>query len=177
MNLPFPYKRWGRSLAPWILLAIAFQVGIRWVWPMQVEQALASLDRQRVLKTVVPRPEVLTARRDSLLRDSIELGRALVRARDRAVPANDPAAALAAELVPEFGAAGWSLQRVKAQAKDGVAVLDLGADANFQSVLDMLGRLRRNRFAIQIRRLSIRPISSGKLGVDLVVSAPIRSQP
>ena len=177
LNLPRGSRPLLRDLAPWIAASLALQVGLRLVWLHQTRSIRSDLARTRELRDVVPAPASLHARIDSLVADSALLSSHLASARGRTLESSDPAAELASRLVPLLGREGWKLQRVRADTKEGWAILDMGAEADFGRILSGLRLLRTSPTALQIRRLSIRPSSGGRLGIDLQVASPARTGP
>jgi hypothetical protein len=170
-------KTWSRDIAPWVVAAVGIQMGLHVVWPAQFAAAGADRERAGRLRTVVPDAHVLQRRVDSLLTDSVRLGRLLERAESRQIAGSDPAASLAASVVPLVGAQGWKLDRVKADASGGFATLDLGASTTFSSALEGLREIRRLPLSIKVRKLSMRPNPSGRLSVDLQIAVPTRESP
>jgi len=166
-----------RSLAPWVAASLALQTGLRVVWLDQTRSFRADFARAAELRQVVPEPAALSARIAALEKDSSLLRSRLASARGRTVESSDPAAELAARLVPMLGGEGWKLQRVKAESKSGWATLDLGAEADFGQMLSGLRRMRIQPTALQVRRFSVRPSGHGPLGVDLQVAAPEGTRP
>lgn len=166
-----------RDIAPWMVAALGFQIGLHSLWPAQFESALSHQARAQRLRTVVPDSTVLRSRAESLMTDSVHLGRQLALAKSRLLSGTDPAALLAARIVPLLGENGWKLDKVKADAAGGYATLDLGASANFQSTLAGLREIRRIPLSIKVRRLSLRPNPSGRLSVDLQIAVPTRETP
>ena len=179
MALSFPSgtRSFLRTLAPWIAASLALQVGLRLVWVHQTRSFRSDLARTRELRDVVPAPAALQARIDSLVADSALLSSHLASARGRTLESSDPAAELATRLVPLLGGEGWKLQRVRAETKEGWAILDIGAESSFGHILSGLRRVRTLPTALQIRRLSIRSAGGGKLGIDLQVASPARMAP
>jgi len=177
LNLPTGSRSLLRSLAPWLAASLALQVGLRVLWPHQTRSIRSDLARTRDLRDVVPAPASLQAHIDSLVADSALLASRLAWARGRTLEGSDPAAELASRLVPLLGGEGWKLQRVRAETKEGWAILDLGAESDFGRILSGLRRLRTLPTSIQIRRLSIRPAGGGRLGIDLQVASPARTGP
>jgi hypothetical protein len=167
----------AREIAPWVVAAVGIQTGLHVVWPAQFAAANADRETAGRLRAVVPDTRVLQARVDSLLTDSVRLGRLLDRAKSRQLPGSDPAALLAARIVPLVGTLGWKLDRVKAEVAGGFATLDLGASTTFPSALEGLGGIRRLPLSIKIRKLSMRPNPSGRLSVDLQIAVPTRETP
>ncbi|MBK8801045.1 MAG: hypothetical protein IPN71_03125 [Fibrobacteres bacterium] len=159
-------------LAPWLAAAILVQLGISEVWSRQTQSALKDLVESRRLAAVVPNASTLQRRIDSLARDTALLGERLRHSNARILRESDPGAVLAAYLVPELGSQGWRLQRVRAEAKEGWAVLDLGAEADFNQILSGLDKIRRSTRALRIRRLAIRPLPHGRLAIDIQVASP-----
>lgn len=157
---------------PWLVAAILLQVGISQVWPRQTESAIKDLLESRRLAAVVPDVSTLRSEIDSLSRDTALLGGRLRHSNARILRESDPGAALAAHLVPELAGQGWKLQRVRAEAKAGWAVLDLGAESDFNQILSGLDKIRRSTRALRIRRLAIRPLPQGRLAIDLQVASP-----
>ena len=167
----------ARDVAPWVVAALALQVGLHLLWPAQFAAARRDRARAGELRAVVPDALVLRERVDSLRADSVALGRRLAFARSRHLVGSDPAAQLAARVVPLLGQRGWKLDKVKADASGGFAVLDLGASASFASALDGLREIRGLPLSVRVRRLSLRPHPSGKLAVDLQIAIPTREAP
>jgi hypothetical protein len=162
----------ARRLAPWIAAALFLQLGLRLVWPAQMASARRNFAIASDLREEAPDSLALRRRIEAQVSDSIHLGERIGRARHRAMTGSDPAAALAARLVPSLADAGWKFQRVRAEAKGSWAILDLGAEAPFDQVISGLRTLRASSTAIQIRRLSLRPALAGRLGVDLQIASP-----
>lgn len=179
MALRFPTSTRSvlRTLAPWIAGSLALQVGLRLIWVGQMRTIRTDLALAGELREILPAPAILQERLDSLQADTTLLSAHLASARDRTLESSDPAAELASRLVPLLGGEGWKLQRVRAETKDGWAILDLGAESDFGRILSGLRQVRTRPTALQIRRLSIRPGTGGKLGVDLQVASPARSEP
>jgi hypothetical protein len=148
---------------------------VRAVWLHQTRSIRTDIARTRELRDVVPAPASLNARIDSLKTDSLLLSTRLAWARLRVVESSDPAAELAARLVPLLGKEGWKLQRVRAESKDGWATLDIGAESDFGRILSGLRTIRMQSTALQVRRFSIRPAGPGRLGIDLQVASPART--
>lgn len=161
-----------RRRLPWLVGAILLQWGIGEIWPRQTESALVDIVESRRLAAVVPDGTTLRRRIDSLARDTALLGERLRYSNARILRESDPGAALAAHLVPELGNQGWKLQRVRAEAKGGWAVLDLGAEAGFGQILSGLDKIRRSTRALRVRRLAIRPLAQGRLAIDIQVASP-----
>lgn len=172
MRIPSNARAAARLLAPWIAAALFLQLGLRAVWPIQTASARRSLAIASQLRGEVPDPKVLRRRIDSLAADSASLSAHIDLACRREMAGADPAAALAARLVPLLGEGGWKLQRVRADTKDGWAILDLGAEAPFEQVLVGLREIRSSSTALRIRRFSLRPAAAGRLGIDLQVASP-----
>lgn len=170
-------KSWLRAMAPWVVAALAVQTGLHLVWPDQFASAVADRETTRRLRTVVPDARVLQERVDSLRTDSVRLAGLLERAKSRQLPGSDPAASLAARVVPLVGAQGWKLDRVKADASGGFATLDMGASTTFASALAGLREIRRLPLSIQVRKLAMRPHPSGRLTLDLQIAVPTREAP
>jgi len=179
MALSFPNgtRSLLRTLAPWVAASLALQVGLRLVWLHQTRSIRSDLARTRELRDVVPAPASLQARIDSLVADSVLLSSHLASARGRTLESSDPAAELASRLVPLLGGEGWRLQRVRAETKDGWAILDIGAESDFGRIVSGLRTVRTLPTALRIRRLSIRPAGGGRLGIDLQVASPARTGP
>ena len=171
------FKAWSRAIAPWVVAAVGIQTGLHVVWPAQFAAANADREKADRLRTVVPDAKVLQDRVDSLLTDSVHVGRLLERAKSRQISGSDPAASLAARVVPLVGAQGWKLDRVKAEATGGFATLDLGASTTFSSALEGLREIRRLPLSIKVRKLSLRPNPSGRLSLDLQIAVPTRESP
>lgn len=161
-----------RRRLPWLVGALLLQWGVSEIWPRQTESGLVDLVESRRLAAVVPDAATLRRRIDSLSRDTALLGERLRYSNARILRESDPGAALAAHLVPELGSQGWKLQRVRAEAKGGWAVLDLGAEADFGQILSGLDKIRRSSRALRVRRLAIRPLAQGHLAIDLQVASP-----
>ena len=174
MKIPSGSRSLLRTLAPWIAAAFAVQVGLRLVWVRQARSIRSDLARAAELRDVVPAPATLQRRIDSLASDSLVLSTHLASARRRTLESSDPAADLASRLVPILGGDGWRLQRVRAETKEGWAVLEIGAECDFGRILSGLRHVRTHSTALQIRRLSIRPAGGGRLGIDLQVVSPAR---
>lgn len=170
-------RSWLREIAPWVVGALGIQIGLHVVWPDQFAAAVADRETTRRLRTVVPDARVLQERVDSFLTDSVRLAGLLERARSRQLPGSDPAASLAARVVPLVGAQGWRLDRVKADASAGFATLDMGATTTFPAALEGLREIRRLPLSIQVRKLSMRPHPSGRLTLDLQIAVPTREAP
>lgn len=170
-------RTWLRTIAPWVVAAAGIQTGLQVVWPDQFAAATADREASRRLREVVPDARILQSQVDTLRTDSVRLARLLDRARSRQLPGSDPAALLASRVVPLVGARGWKLDRVKADAADGFATLDMGASTTFAAALEGLRDLRRLPLSIQVRRLSMRPHPSGRLSVDLQIAVPTREAP
>jgi hypothetical protein len=166
------WRTGARLVAPWIAAALALQLGLRLVWPHQVESARRNFSTASDLRAEAPDSQALHRRIGALASDSVLLAKRIERARHRAMAGSDPAATLAARMVPILADGGWKFQRVRAEAKDGWAILDLGAEAPFDRVLAGLRALRVGSTAVQIRRLSLRPASAGRLGIDLQIASP-----
>jgi hypothetical protein len=179
MALSFPSgtRSFLRTLAPWVAGALALQLGLRVVWVRQTRSIRSDLARATELRDVVPAPATLQRRIDSMVSDSVLLSSHLAWARTRSLEGSDPAADLASRLVPILGGDGWKLQRVRAETKEGWAVLEIGAESDFGRILSGLGHVRTHPAALQIQRLSIRPAGGGRLGIDLQVVSPARMQP
>jgi hypothetical protein len=167
----------ARDLAPWIAAALGIQIGLHALWPAQYASAVSDREHARRLRSVVPDARILQRRIDSLRTDSVLLGERLQRAKSRQLSGSDPAALLASRIVPLLGQHGWKLDKVKAEAAGGLAILDLGATATFASTLEGLRAVRRVPLSIKIRRLSLRPNPSGRLSVDLQIAVPNREAP
>ena len=163
---------WSRTLAPWVVAAILLQAGLREVWPRQVRFALERALAARELRQVAPDPVSLGLRAKSLARDSAILAARISQLRSRTLPGADPGAELASRLVPQLAQDGWKLQKVKADAQAGWAVLDLGVESDFPGILRGLHRIRTAPWAMQVRRFSVRPGTQAGLQVDLQVAAP-----
>lgn len=170
-------RSWLREIAPWVVGALGIQIGLHVVWPDQFAAAVADRGTTRRLRTVVPDARVLQGRVDSFLTDSVRLAGLLERAKSRQLPGSDPAASLAARVVPLVGAQGWRLDRVKADASAGFATLDMGATTTFPAALEGLREIRRLPLSIQVRKLSMRPHPSGRLTLDLQIAVPTRETP
>ena len=162
----------ARLLAPWIAAALLARLGLGVVWPAQTDSARRNFAIASRLRGEVPDPKALRRRIDSLAADSAMLSERVDLARLRQMAGADPAAALAARLVPLLGERGWKLQRVRADTKNGWAVLDLGAEAPFDQVLAGLRAIRTSPTALRIRRFSLRPAAAGRLGLELEVASP-----
>jgi len=170
-------RRILRDAAPWVAAALCLEISIRYLWPLQLEAALADKATSERLAGVVPNESVLRAKTDSLAKDSIRLGSRLALAKSRQIEGPDPAAILASRVVPLLAERGWKLDRVKAQASQGVAELDIGASAPFGQALQGLEDIRMMPFSVKVRKLSLRPGPSGRLAVDLLISVPARGTP
>jgi hypothetical protein len=177
VKLPSGTREILRSLAPWVVASLLLQLGLRVVWLDQTRSFRADFARAAELRAVVPEPASLGTRIGSLEKDSVLLDSRLASARGRTLESSDPGAELAARLVPLLGREGWKLQRVKAESKAGWATLDLGAEADFEQILSGLRRIRIQPTALQVRRFSVRPSGSGRLGVELQVASPIGAEP
>jgi hypothetical protein len=175
VKLPSGTRSALRTVAPWIAAALALQVGLGVVWLHQTKTIRSDMSRAHDLRDVVPSPTALQARIDSLVADSIALSTHLASARGRTIESSDPAAELASRLVPLLGAQGWKLQRVRAESKEGWAILDLGAESDFGRILSGMRLIRTQPTALQVRRFSIRPAGPGRLGIDLQVASPART--
>ncbi|HNY31109.1 MAG TPA: hypothetical protein PKO15_09490 [Fibrobacteria bacterium] len=167
----------GLPWFPWVVAALLLQWGIAEIWPRQVHGAISDLAQARRLEQVVPEAATLRARIDSLVADTAFLEARWRESGKRILRESDPGAALAAQLVPELANRGWKLQRVRAEAKAGWAVLDLGAEADFGQILLGMDDLRKSARALRVRRVAIRPLPHGKLAVDLQVASPTEVSP
>lgn len=177
LSVPSGTRSFLRILAPWLAASLALQAGLRVLWLRQMRSIRSDLARASELRDVVPAPSALRARIDSLSADSTILTAHLASARGRTLESSDPAAELASSLIPVLVGEGWKLQRVRAETKDGWAVLDIGAESDFRRILSGLRRARTRHTALQVRRLSIRPAGPGRLGIDLQVASPARTRP
>lgn len=166
-----------RAAMPWIACAVLLQVALRTVWPGQIRSARSDAQRAASLRVVVPDPASLRTLSDSLARDSILLANRAGIAGRRTISSSDPGAELASRLVPLLATQGWKLQKVKAEGKPGWAVLDLGAEADFQRILEGLRQIRTVPWALQVRRFALRPGPGGRLQVDLQVASPTGRTP
>lgn len=166
-----------RDIAPWAAAALGLQIGLHLLWPAQLASAMLDRERSQQLRSVVPDERVLRAKADSLIADSVQLAERLTLAKSRQIVGSDPAALLAARIVPLLGAKGWKLDRVKADASGGFATLDLGAMTSFADALGGVHEIRSLPLSVKIRRLSLRPNPSGRLTIDLQVAVPTRETP
>jgi len=170
-------RTWARILAPWVVASISLQAGLRLVWPRQVAAALRDARAASELRGTAPDPAALRRTADSLASDSTRLSERLATLSARTLGSEDPAAELASRLVPVLAGEGWKLQKVKAESRDGWALLDLGAEADFPRTLDGIRRIRTDARALQVRRFALRPGSGGRLLVDLQIASPARRNP
>jgi len=170
-------RRILRDAAPWVAAALCLEIGLRLLWPWQFESALADKATCERLAGVVPDESVLRAKTDSLANDSIRLAARLAFAKSRQIEGPDPAAILASRVVPLLAERGWKLDRVKAEASNGSARLDIGASTPFEQALQGLEDIRMLPFSVKVRKLSMRPGSAGRLAVDMVISVPARGTP
>lgn len=177
MSLVRSIRPYLRACMPWIAAAVLLQLGLRTVWPRQILSARTDALRTASLRMVVPDPASLRSLSDSLVRDSLLLaGRAGI-AGGRTISSSDPGAEMASRLVPLLVSQGWKLQKVKAEGKPGWAVLELGAEADFQRILDGLHQIRTVPWALQVRRFAIRTGPGGRLQVDLQCASPTGRHP
>ena len=166
-----------RAAMPWMVGAVLLQLGLRTVWPRQILSARFDAQRAASLRVVIPDPASLRTLSESLAKDSgLLAGRAGI-AGQRTISSSDPCAEMASRLVPLLASHGWKLQKVKAEGKPGWAVLDLGAEADFQRILEGLRQIRTVPWAIQVRRFALRPGPGGRLQVDLQVASPTGRNP
>jgi hypothetical protein len=166
-----------REIAPWAAGALCLEIGLRIVWPMQLESAMSDKHLAQNLSKVAPKEAQLRTRIDSLVGDSIRLGERLNTGRSRQIEGSDPAAVLASRVVPLLAGRGWKLDRVKAEASNGSALLDVGASTDFEKTLQGLEDIRSLPYSVKIRKLSLRPNPSGRLTLDLQMSVPARGAP
>lgn len=172
MMVPRPWIRQGLRLLPWVVAALLTEVGLRGLWPAQYQAALVDRSEAWRLERVAPGKAALQQRLEVLEGDTAFLMDRMRASSQRLLRSGDPGAVLASDLVPRLAEVGWKLQRVRAEAKEGWAVLDLGGEADFPKVLDGLEALRRSARALRVRRLAVRPGSGGRLTVDLLVASP-----
>jgi len=177
MSVAKAMRPFFRAAMPWIACAVVLQIGLRTVWPRQIRSARSDAQRTTSLRAVIPDPSSLRALSDSLARDSALLASRAGIAGQRTISSSDPGAELASRLVPLLATHGWKLQKVKAEGKPGWAVLDLGAEADFQRILDGLRQIRTVPWAIQLRRFALRPGPGGRLQVDIQVASPTGRNP
>lgn len=166
-----------RDAAPWAIGALALEVCLHLVWPAQIASAIADRTRTEQLRGVVPDVRALREKVDSLGGDSAQLSDRVLLAKSRQIAGSDPAALLAAKIVPLLGENGWKLDRVKAEASNGFATLDVGASTGFAQALQGLRQIRRLPLSIKIRKLAMRPGPSGRLSVDIQLAVPTREAP
>jgi len=166
-----------RDAAPWIVGALCLELGLRVVWPRQLESALADQAASERLADVVPDEARLRSDVDGLARDSVQLGERLALAKSRQIFGADPAATLASRVVPMLAARGWKLDRVKADASNQYAQLDVGASTSFEQAIQGLEDIRMLPFSVKIRKLSLRPGPSGRLALDIQMSVPAGGAP
>lgn len=172
MTVPPRVRGLLRDVAPWIVATVGLLLCLRIVWPAQVAASLDDRSRAETLRKVVPDRAILQAKVDALQADSARIAQRILLAKSRQILESDPAATLASQVVPLLGSTGWKLDRVKADASNGFAVLDLGASTSFEEALRGLRSIDDLPLAVRIRRLALRPSPAGKLNVDLQIAVP-----
>ena len=177
MTVPPRIRSLLRDIAPWVAASAGLLFCLRSVWPTQVASALSDRSRAATLRSVVPDREILQATVDSLEADSARISQRIALAKSRQIAGADPAATLAARIVPMLGTLGWKLERVKADASGGFAILDLGATTSFEEAMRGLRSIDELPLSVKIRRLAFRPSATGRLSVDLQVAVPAKETP